>query len=200
MHPVERCRFRSAQIGSDIFDLIPEQSCHAAVRLDGGLQFDDTVGCGHRRGQVLKTVFDPLHGAGRDAGAGSHQNDIGEYSLLDPETAAGIRRGAQSQLASRNLQRTRDYGMNRKRTLEVRLNVISGTVRIVFGQNPVGFHRRAGIAGIADLDRDAAWSSLAGGFWVTIAECAFRTEVVFKFFVQDIRVHVQGGLRVDHRR
>ena len=104
---------------------------------------------------MLQPVLDPFHRPARDARRDPHQRDVGEDALLHAEAAAGVRRHAQAQPVARHFQRARQHRMDAERPLEGREHVVGVLARIVVGDQPVGFDRRAGVARIVDLHRNA---------------------------------------------
>ena len=127
---------------------------------------------------MLEPVLDPFHRPARDARRDPHQRDVGEDALLHAEAAAGIRRHAQAQPVARHFQRARQHRMDAERPLEGGEHVVGVLARIVVGDQPVGFDRRAGVARIVDRDRHA----MRGG-----RECGFRIAVAERAVARDVR-------------
>ena len=148
---------------------------------------------------MLEPVLDPFHRPPAGSRGHAHQHDVREHALLDAEAAAGIGRRAQPEAIARHFQRARHHGMQTERPHEIREHVIGVLARIVFGDDPVGFHRRAGIARIADGDRDRGARIGEGALGIAVAEAAFTDEIGAQALVQDRFRRFERSERIDHR-
>ena len=199
VHAIERCRLRCTDMRADVLQLIPGEGAHAAVGIDRSLQRRYAVGRGHRSGEMLEAVLDPFHGAAAGTRGDAHQHDVGKHALLDAKAAAGIRRRAQAETIARNFERARHHRMQAERPHEVRQHVVGVLGGIVFGNQAVGFDRRAGVARIADGHRDAPGGVGESALGIAVTEGAFARDVGTQTFMQDRLRRVERGERVNNR-
>ena len=89
--------------------------------------------------------------------------------------------------------------MDAERALEIGEDVIDVLMRIVFGDDAEGLHRRAGIAGVGDTDRDNAGGSGEGRCGLAKAEAPVADEVRADLLMQDRRPLRHAGNGIDHR-
>ncbi len=77
------------------------------------------------------------------------------------------------------------------------VGILSG---IVFGHDPVGFDRRAGIARIMNRDGDAVGGLCEGLLGIAVAERALAREIAAQAVMQHRRRRIERRDRVDHGR
>jgi len=111
-----------------------------------------------------------------------------------------LTRRAQPHAVAWHLQRTGNHGVDRKRSLEIRGDVIGVLTGIVFRDDAVGFDRRAGIAWIVDADGDAVGGGRKRGLRVTIAKAALVDEVGAERRMQHRGFRSKRLLRIDDGR
>ena len=144
---------------------------------------------------MFKPILDPFHRPACDARRDCHQHDVGKDRLLDAEAAAGIRRRAQAQAIARHLQRTRHHRMQAERSLEIGEYVVGIFAGIVFGDDAVGFDRRAGVARIANVDADAMRCFRERALRIAVAKRALADDVAVDRRMQNRRVGRQRPRR-----
>src|ERR1017187_2996902 len=149
---------------------------------------------------MLKPIFDPLHRTAGDACSGGDQYNVRKHSLLDAEAAAGVRRRAQAQPVAGHLERARYHRVNAERPLKIGQDVESVFAWVVIRDDAVGFDRRAGIAGIADIDRDTPRCAGKGGFGISITEMSVARDVGWESIVKQRRRWLNGFQRINHSR
>ena len=143
MHAIQRRWLGRAYMRADILDLVPGERAHAAIGVDRGIEPRDAIGRRYRRGEMLQPVFNPFHRLSGELCGDAHQYDVREDRLLHTEAAAGIRRRAQAQTIARHFERARHHRMQTERPLEIGEHVVGIVRRVVFGNDAIGFDRRA---------------------------------------------------------
>jgi hypothetical protein len=103
MHAIERCGLGRSQVGTDLIDLVIVERRDPTLRIHRSRETSLTRRCRCRRLQMLKPVFNPLHRCARLSGGQTHQHDIGEDRMLDPEASARIPRNPMAQPITRDL-------------------------------------------------------------------------------------------------
>lgn len=76
----------------------------------------------------------------------AHQHDIGKHRLLHAEAAARIARRLVTQTIRRHIERHRHHGVQRKRTHEIRGDVVAFVARQILRDHHAAFDRRTRIA------------------------------------------------------
>ena len=199
VHAIQRRGLRRTQMRAAILDLIPVEREDTAVVGDRGAQRRGPVGGGNRGGQMLEPVLDPFDRAPGRARCRGDQHDVGEDALLDAETAAGIRRRAQPQAIAGHFQRPRQHRMDAERALEIGEDIVSVFAGVVVGDHAIGFDRRAGIAGIADVDTDAMRCRRKGPLRIAVAKGPVAGDVAAKAIMQHRRIRAAAP-RADRPR
>ena len=103
MHPIERCGLGRSQIRADLIDLVIVERRDPTLRRHRSREASLTRRCRCRRLQMLKPVFNPLHRCARLSGGQTHQHDIGENRMFDPEASTRIPRNPMAQPIPRDL-------------------------------------------------------------------------------------------------
>src|SRR5262249_26542288 len=200
VHAIKRRRFGRADMRANVFDLVPRQRVHAAVGVHRSPERGNAVGGRYRRCEVLETILDPFYRAAGNARGDAHQHDVREKTLLDAEAAPGVGRRAQAQAVSRHFQGTRHDGVQAERSHEVGEHVISVFIRVIFGDETVGFDWRAGIAWIADRHRHAMRGLCKHALGVAVADRAFTRDVRTKTLMQEQSLWIERGEGIDDGR
>jgi hypothetical protein len=146
MRPDGRCRHGRAQIGAVIVPVMVPKRQHPPVLGIGRCDPAGPVGHGVGGGEVLQAILDPFDRPPRHTGCDAHQYDRHVENKLDPEGAAGVRRGAQAQAIARHAQRPCHHGVQGEGPLEVREDVIAVLLAEIFRDHRKSFHRRDGVA------------------------------------------------------
>ena len=199
VHPVDRRRHRRAQIGAVVVPVGEPEPGHRSVRPVGGFDFRDPVGRDARRREMFQPVLDPLDPPARLAREHAQHDDIGEDHQLGAEAAAGILRAAVAQGGGADAQGERHHRVHRKRPLEVGQHVEAAGLAAGLGHDGIGFHRRDGIARVADGQFRRALGFGEGRVRVAVHEMAFRDAVGLAARVQDRRVRRARRDRIDGR-
>ena len=200
VHPVDRRRHRRAQIGAVIVPVGEPQAGDRAVLHVGGLDPGDPVGRDAGGRQMLQPVLDPLHRPPRLAGQHAQHDDIGEDRELGAEAAAGIFRAAVAQGGGADAQGQRHHGVDRKRALKIGQHIEAAGLAVGLRHNGVGFHRRDGIARIADGQFRRGVRLGEGLVRLAMHEMAFRDTVGLAARMQERRLGLRRRYRVDDRR
>ena len=149
---------------------------------------------------MLQAIFDPFHRPPGDPRRYGDQHDIGKYRLLDAEAAAGVPRRPQPKSVARDLQRPRHDRMQAERSLEIGQHVVGALCGIVFGDDAIGFDRRAGIARIADIDADAVRGGGKGALGIAVTKDALADDITVRFRMERGSIRRCRRERIDHRR
>lgn len=197
VHAIERRGLRRAQVSAAILDLVPVECEDLSVGSDRRRQGRRAVGRRHRRGEMFEPVLDPFDRTLRDARGSSDQHDVWKHALLDAKAAAGIRRRAQPQAIALYFQRAGDHGVDAERTLKIGQHLIGILAGIVRGDDAIGLDRRAGVAGIANVDGETMRRVRKGLLGVAIAEGAIAGEVAGKAVMQHGRARRECTERID---
>ncbi len=177
VHAVERRRLGRAQVRTHVLDLVPVERADAAVVIDRRRKPRHAVGGRDRADKMLEPILDPFDRPAGDARGDADEHHVRHEALLDAEAAAGVGRRAQAQPIARHLERARHHRVQAERPHEIGEDVVGVFARVVRGDDPVGLDRRAGIARVADLDRDAVRRRGEGRVGIAVAERAVARDV-----------------------
>ena len=119
---------------------------------------------------MLKPVLNPFHGPASDARRHTHQNQVGEHTLLNAEAAAGVWRRAEPEAVAGYFEGACDHRVDAEGTLEARKDVVGILVGVVARDHPVSLEGRAGIAWVADVDPDPVGGTGKSCARVAVAE------------------------------
>ena len=199
VHAVKGGGLGGAEVGAAVLDLVVAERPHPPVVLDRRLQTDHAVRGRGGRGEVLHPVLRPAHRPTGRAGREGEGDDVDEGGLLDPEASAGVPRRAKPQARTRHPERPRHDRMQGVRPLEIRMDLVDPFAREPRRGDHDPFDGRADVAGIFDLDLDAARRGTERGFRIAVAEAPLVDEVRAERPVEHRRRGVERLPGVDDR-
>ena len=103
---------------------------------------------------MFEPVLDPLEGRAQNPTRGREHDDGGKHCLFDPETAAAVGRGDQSQAVARHLERAGHQRVQNERALEVRPHGIALGRRLEMGDDAGALHRCCRLTGVTPIQPD----------------------------------------------